>query len=163
MHLRVIEADAAEIDRICGNRKLLQEFRIQAVSLVIDRICPAAALLLGAKNVVGVDIDELAVKTAIENGKVNSFTEPEYKILQGNLTDKVTGTFDIVVANIVADVIIMFSEFVGDFMKDGSYFITSGIIAPRENEVRDALNKNGFEIIEENRSGDWLCFVCTRR
>lgn len=121
-----------------------------------------AALLLGAKSVVGVDIDELAVKTAIENGKVNAFTEPEYKILHGNLTDKVTGKFDVILANIVADVIIMFSEFVGDFMKDSSYFIVSGIIAPRENEVRSALAKNGFKIIEERRSGDWLCFVTVR-
>lgn len=118
-----------------------------------------AALLLGAKSVTGVDIDELAVKTAIENGRVNGFGEPEYTILEGNLTDKVTGNFDVIVANIVADVIIMFSDFVGDFMKDSSYFIVSGIISMREDEVRSALVKNGFKIIEENRSGDWLCFV----
>lgn len=151
--------------RLC--MEMLEKY-LKSGDSVLDTGCGSgilgiAALLLGAKNVVGVDIDELAVKTAIENGKVNAFTEPEYKILQGNLTDKVTGTFEIVVANIVADVIIMFSEFVGDFMKDGAYFITSGIIAPRENEVRDALSKNGFEIIEENRSGDWLCFVCVRK
>ncbi|MBS7389388.1 MAG: 50S ribosomal protein L11 methyltransferase, partial [Oscillospiraceae bacterium] len=53
-------------------------------------ILAIACLLLGAKNAVGVDIDELAVKTAIENGKVNGFSEPEYRILEGNLTDKVT-------------------------------------------------------------------------
>ena len=121
-----------------------------------------ASLLLGAKSVVGVDIDELAVKTAVENGKLNGFSEPEYKILHGNLTDKVTGKFDIVLANIVADVIIMFSDFVGGFMKDSSYFIVSGIIAPREEEVKSALSKNHFKIIEENRSGDWLCFVTKR-
>lgn len=121
-----------------------------------------ASLLLGAKNVVGVDIDELAVKTAKENGEVNGFKEPEFKILHGNLTDKVTGKFDVILANIVADVIIMFSEFVGDFMKESSVFITSGIIAPRETEVRSALLKNGFEITEENRSGDWLCLVCRK-
>lgn len=125
-------------------------------------ILSIASLLLGAKSVVGVDIDELAVKTAVENGKINGFKEPEYKILQGNLTDKVTGKFDIVLANIVADVIIMFSDFVGDFMKDSSYFIVSGIISPREKEVRAALSKNHFSIIEGNRSGDWLCFVTKR-
>lgn len=121
-----------------------------------------ASLLLGAKNVVGVDIDELAVKTAKENGAVNGFKEPAFRILHGNLTDKVTGKFDVILANIVADVIIMFSEFVGGFMKDNAVFITSGIIAPRESEVKTALSKNGFEIIEENRSGDWLCFVCRK-
>lgn len=122
-------------------------------------ILAIACLLLGAKNAVGVDIDELAVKTAIENGKVNGFSEPEYRILEGNLTDKVTGKFDLVVANIVADVIIMFSDFVGDFMNDGAYFIVSGIIAPRADEVKAALKKNNFRIVEENRNGDWLCYV----
>ena len=150
--------------RLC--MEMLEKY-LKAGDTVLDTGCGSgilgiAALLLGAESVVGVDIDELAVKTAIENGKVNAFTEPEYKILQGNLTDKVTGTFDIVVANIVADVIIMFSDFVGDFMKESSYFIVSGIIAPREDEVRAALSKNGFKIIEENRSGDWLCFVTKR-
>lgn len=121
-----------------------------------------ASLLLGAGSVVGVDIDELAVKTAIENGRVNGFNEPEFKILNGNLTDKVSGKFDVILANIVADVIIAFSDFVGDFMKENSVFITSGIIAPREAEVREAFLKNRFKIIEENGSGDWLCFVCRR-
>lgn len=123
-------------------------------------ILSIASLLLGAKNAVGVDIDELAVKTAVENGRVNGFCEPQYRILQGNLTDKVKGKFDVVVANIVADIIIMFSENVAEFMKDDAVFITSGIIAPRENDVKQALKKNGFTITEENRSGDWLCFVC---
>lgn len=118
-----------------------------------------ASLLLGAQSVVGVDIDELAVKTAKENGEVNGFKEPEFKVLEGNLTDRVSGKFDIILANIVADVIIMFSDFVGDFMKDDSVFIVSGIIAPRENDVKTALDKNHFKIIEENRSGDWLCLV----
>ena len=121
-----------------------------------------ASLLLGAGSVVGVDIDELAVKTAIENGRVNGFNEPEFKILNGNLTDKVSGKFDVILANIVADVIIAFSDFVGDFMKENSVFITSGIIASREAEVREAFLKNRFKIIEENGSGDWLCFVCRR-
>ncbi len=140
---------------------------LKAGDSVLDTGCGSgilgiAALLLGAKNVVGVDIDELAVKTAKENGRLNGFSEPDYKILHGNLTDKVTGKFDVVLANIVADVIIMFSDFVGDFMKDSSYFIVSGIISPREEEVKAALKNNHFSIIEENRSGDWLCFVTKR-
>lgn len=126
-------------------------------------ILSIASLLLGAQNAVGVDIDELAVKTAAQNGRVNGFCEPQYKILQGNLTDKVKGKFDVVVANIVADIIIMFSENVAEFMKDDAVFITSGIIAPRENDVKQALLKNGFIITEENRGGDWLCFVCKIR
>ncbi|MBE6827783.1 MAG: 50S ribosomal protein L11 methyltransferase [Ruminococcaceae bacterium] len=126
-------------------------------------ILAIASLLLGAQSALGVDIDELAVKTAAENGRVNGFDEPRLKFVQGNLTDKVSGKFNLILANIVADVIIMFSDFVGDFMEDGAHFIVSGIISERENEVREALNKNGFETVEENRSGDWLCFVLKKR
>lgn len=122
-------------------------------------ILSIASLLLGAKSALGVDIDSLAVKTAKENGEVNGFKEPEYKILQGDLTDKVTGTFDIVVANIVADVIIMFCENVGKFMNEDSLFITSGIIDTREKDVLQAFDKYGFKVVERNESSGWLCFV----
>ena len=150
--------------RLC--MEMLEKYLKEGDS-VLDTGCGSgilsiAALLLGAKNAVGVDIDELAVRTAIENGRVNSFTEPEYKILHGNLTDKVEGKFDVVIANIVADVIITFSEFVGNFMKDSSYFIVSGIIDMRADEVREALKKNGFRIIEEGHSSNWFCFVTVR-
>lgn len=122
-------------------------------------ILSIASLLLGAKSALGVDIDALAVKTAIENGSVNGFEEPEYKIVQGDLTDKVEGTYDVVVANIVADVIIMFCENVAKFMNEDSVFITSGIIDTRENDVLNAFEKYGFKIIERNESNGWLCFV----
>ncbi len=125
-------------------------------------ILSIAALLLGAEKAVGVDIDALAVKTAIENGEVNNFKEPEYTILQGNLTDKVSGKFDVVVANIVADVIIMFCKDVASFMKDDALFITSGIIDTREQDVIDAFNKYGFEIKARHTKGGWVCFECTK-
>lgn len=126
-------------------------------------ILAIASLLLGAGTATGVDIDEIAVKTAIANGSVNGFEEPQYKILHGNLTDKVSGKFDVVVANIVADVIMLFSESVGEFMKDSSVFITSGIIATRADEVEKALNRNGFKIIETHKDGYWYCFVCKKQ
>ena len=125
-------------------------------------ILSIAALLLGAEKAVGVDIDALAVKTAIENGEVNNFKEPEYTILQGNLTDKVSGKFDVVVANIVADVIIMFCKDVASFMKEDALFITSGIIDTREQDVIDAFNKYGFEIKARHTKGGWVCFECTK-
>ena len=125
-------------------------------------ILSIAALLLGAEKAVGVDIDALAVKTAIENGEVNNFREPEYTILQGNLTDKVSGKFDVVVANIVADVIIMFCKDVASFMKDDARFITSGIIDTREQDVIDAFNKYGFEIKARHTKGGWVCFECVK-
>ena len=126
-------------------------------------ILSVASLLFGAESAVGVDIDALAVKTAKENGETNGFSEPQYTVLQGNLVDKVTGKFDVVVANIVADIIILFAGQVGEFMNDDAVFITSGIIAPREEEVSAAFAANGFEIIERHEDGGWLCFVCKKK
>ncbi len=125
-------------------------------------ILSIAALLLGAEKAVGVDIDALAVKTARENGEVNGFGEPEYTVLQGNLTDKVSGKFDVVVANIVADVIIMFCKDVASFMKEGGVFITSGIIDTREQDVIDAFDKYGFRIKARHTDGGWVCFECEK-
>lgn len=124
-------------------------------------ILSIAALLLGAKRTVGVDIDPLAVKTARENGALNGFVPPRYVVEEGNLTDRVTGRFDVVAANIVADVIIYFCPQVRQFMKPGAVFITSGIIDSREAEVRAAFEANGLQIRERNESGGWICFVCT--
>ena len=124
-------------------------------------ILSIASLLLGAKRAVGVDIDALAVKTAKENGEVNGFFEPKYTVLEGNLTDKVNGKFDVVVANIVADVIIMFCKDVGAYMKEGGVFITSGIIDTKEQQVVDAFNKYGFKIKARHSEKGWVCFECT--
>ena len=117
-----------------------------------------AGLLLGAKSATGVDIDELAVKTARENGEMNGFTEPKYTVFQGNLTDKVSGKYDVVVANIVADIIVMFTKDVGRFLKDDRIYITSGIIDTREQDVLDAFEKYGFEVVGRHESCGWLCF-----
>lgn len=117
-----------------------------------------AGLLLGAKNATGVDIDALAVKTARENGEMNGFTEPKFKVFEGNLTDKVSGKYDVVVANIVADIIVMFTENVGQFLKKDGIYITSGIIDTRENDVLAAFEKYGFEVVGRHESCGWLCF-----
>ena len=117
-----------------------------------------AGLLLGAKSATGVDIDALAVKTAKENGVMNGFDEPQFKVFEGNLTDKVTGKYDVVVANIVADIIVMFTKDVGKFLKEEGIYITSGIIDTRENDVLAAFEKYGFEVIARHESCGWLCF-----
>lgn len=117
-----------------------------------------AGLLLGAKSATGVDIDALAVKTAKENGEINGFTEPRFTVLEGNLTDKVTGKYDVVVANIVADIIVMFTENVGKFLKEDGIYITSGIIDTREQDVLYAFEKYGFEVVGRHESCGWLCF-----
>lgn len=124
-------------------------------------ILSIAALLLGAARTVGIDIDPLAVKTARENGALNGLEPPRYEIAQGNLTERVTGQFDVVVANIVADVIIFFCPQVRQYMKPGAVFITSGIIDTREPEVRAAFAANGLQIRSRYENGGWVCFVCT--
>ena len=122
-------------------------------------ILGVAGLLLGAQKAVGVDIDPLAVKKAWENAELNGFDSSKYTAYEGNLTDKVSGKFNVVVANIVADVIIMFCKDVGAFMEDDAVFITSGIIDVREQDVISAFEKYGFRIIERYESNGWLCFV----
>jgi len=124
-------------------------------------ILSIAALLLGAKRTVGVDIDALAVKTALENGALNGFVPPQYTILEGNLTDRVHGQFDVVTANIVADVIILFCPQVRQYLKPGAVFVTSGIIDTREQDVLDAFAANGLAVQSRKESGGWLSFVCT--
>ena len=99
-----------------------------------------------------------AVKTAKENGATNGFGEPQFTVLQGSMTDKVSGKFDTIAANIVADIIVMLCDNIKDYMNPGAVFITSGIIVPREDDVLAAFAKNGLEIIARHESGGWLCF-----
>ena len=122
-------------------------------------ILSIAALLLGAKSAVGVDIDPLAVKTAVENGELNGLRPPAYSIRQGNLVDAVEGTFDIVAANIVADAIIALSAGIRPFLKPGGLYIMSGIIDTREQDVLGALARCGFTVRERLEHGGWLCLV----
>lgn len=124
-------------------------------------ILSIASLLFGAQRAVGVDIDPLAVKTALENGALNGFVPPRYTILEGSLADRVRGRFDLVAANIVADVIIPFCAQVRAYLKPGGVFLTSGIIDAREREVLAAFEQNGLCVRRRREDGGWLSFVCT--
>ena len=137
---------------------------IDKTSTVLDIGCGSgilsiASLLLGAKSALGVDIDSLAVKTAVANAKENGFEEPVFTAVQGNLSDKVSGTFNVVVANIVADVIMQFNTQVGAFLSDDGVYITGGIIENREDEVLASFAENGFEVISRAENNGWLVFV----
>ena len=123
-------------------------------------ILAIASMLLGAKEGFGVDIDSLAVKTAKENGLMNNLKEPELTFVCGDLADKVTKKYDVVVANIVADIIILFSTQVRAFMKQGAKFIASGIIDTRADEVRLALQSAGLVVKERIEENGWVCLVC---
>ena len=137
---------------------------IDKTSTVLDIGCGSgilsiASLLLGAKSALGVDIDSLAVKTAVANAKENGFEEPVFTAVQGNLSDKVSGIFNVVVANIVADVIMQFNTQVGAFLSDDGVYITGGIIENREDEVLASFAENGFEVISRAENNGWLVFV----
>ena len=122
-------------------------------------ILSIAALLLGARSAFGVDIDSLAVKTAKANALQNGFGDDKFTVVQGNLSDKVNGKFNVVVANIVADIIMEFNKTVGDFLTDDGVYITGGIIESREDEVLFSFAQNGFEVTNRFENNGWLVFV----
>lgn len=122
-------------------------------------ILSIACLLLGAGNAFGVDIDSLAVKTAMQNAEKNGFDSDKFMAVQVNLSDKVKGKYNIVVANIVADIIMEFNKSVGDFLEDSGVYITGGIIDTREGEVLCSFAANGFEVIERFEEKGWLVFA----
>lgn len=134
-------------------------------STVLDIGCGSgilsiASLLLGAKSAFGVDIDKLAVKTALENAKENGFEPPVFNAVNGNLSDKVSGKYNVIVANIVADIIMEFNKEVGDFLDKDGVYITGGIIDGRKDEVTYSFKQNGFEIMESFEEKGWNVFVC---
>ncbi len=130
-------------------------------------ILSVISLLLGAERAYAVDIDPNCEKIAYENAALNNVSRDVYKVECGNvlsdtkLCERIAKErYDIVVANIVADVIIPLSKKARSFMKEDGYFITSGIIDFRKDEVENALLENGFEILEVKHDGDWYAFVC---
>ncbi|MFR2137118.1 MAG: 50S ribosomal protein L11 methyltransferase [Pseudoruminococcus massiliensis] len=120
-------------------------------------ILAVASLLLGAKSAIGIDIDELAVKSSIENAERNGVSD-RYTAIHGNLADEVTGTYDIITANIVADAIIMLSGDIEKHMHKDTVYIMSGIIDSRLEDVLSALPKT-LEIIETRTDKGWYCLV----
>lgn len=125
------------------------------------------ALLLGAKHAEAIDIDPNAEKIAYENAERNGFGHDRYTVHSGNILSDITlqekfseNKYDIVLANIVADVIIPLAQIAPKFMHKDSVFITSGIIMSRINEVKTALTQN-FEITSVYEKNDWAAIVCT--
>lgn len=123
-------------------------------------ILAIAALLCGAVKCDAVDIDPISVKTAKSNGLLNNFKEPVFNVIEGNLTDKISGKYNIVIANIVADAIMELTPTAINLLKPKGIFITSGIIEQRVPEVEDCFNQNNFEILEKITSGSWNAYAC---
>ena len=126
-------------------------------------ILSIAALKLGASEVVGTDLDENCMTSTWENLEVNHLPKELGKFYVGNLIDDEklqetvgTGCFDIVVANILADVIIPMAPVIPARLKEGGIFITSGIIDFKENEVKEAIEAAGMRVLEINHQGEWV-------
>jgi len=142
--------------------RLLEE-HIKGGESVLDVGCGSGilavgAILLGAGEAIGVDLDEVAVGVAKENALRNRVSE-RTSFSRGNLASEVFVTFDVICANIVADVIIDFSSQVKKYLREGGVFICSGIIDEREIDVRSSLESNGLQILKKNEEKGWVSFA----
>lgn len=131
-------------------------------------ILAIAALRLGAASAVGCDIDPKATAVAAENAAFNGIG-PELRVYTGNvigdrdLQARLAGRYQLVLANIVADVILPLCPLVGDYLAEGSLFLTSGILEGRADEVADALTANGFAVLERRERDGWVSFTAARK
>ncbi len=126
-------------------------------------ILSIVALKLGAREVVGTDIDADCMTSTRDNMEVNHLDESLGTFYVGNLIDDVelqkkvgTEEYEIVVANILADVIIPMAPVIPDRLKKGGYFITSGIIDFKEDAVKEAIEAAGLEVVQINHQGEWV-------
>lgn len=129
-------------------------------------ILSIAALRLGAESAFACDIDEKCVDVAYENAALNGIGKDRYTVRWGNvLTDaalrqEMGAGYDIVVANIVADVIMGLSPHVRPFLKPGGLFLCSGIIDERAAEVLEKLKADGWDVFEQRSSEGWFSYLC---
>jgi ribosomal protein L11 methyltransferase len=149
-----------ETTRMCINA--IEKYMKKGDSLIDigcgSGILSIAAAHLGAEKVIAVDLDKLAVKVSKENVDLNGFSNI-IDVRYGDLTDVIEEKADVIVANIIADIIAKLSENIADFMKEGAYFISSGIINDKKDFVISKLKENNFDIIEEKNDGEWNCIV----
>ncbi len=127
------------------------------------------ALKFGARYSVGTDLDPCAVEATHENMKVNGILPDQYEVMIGNLIggkeiqEKVGyERYDIVAANILADVLVPLTPVVLRHMKSGGIYIASGIIEEKEGTVVEAVEKAGMEVLEVSRQGEWVCVTARK-
>lgn len=121
------------------------------------------ALKFGAKHSVGTDLDPCAIDATYENMEVNGISKDQYEVMNGNIIDDKAvqdkvgyECYDIVVANILADVLVALTPVIVNQLKKGGIYITSGIIDDKEETVVEAVKKAGLEVLEVTYQGEWV-------
>ena len=125
-------------------------------------ILAMAAVLLGADEALGIDIDDEAVRVANENIAKNGL-EGRISIMRGNLMDGIDYEPDIIVANLMADLVVMLSSAAAAQLRPGGLYITSGILDIKEEVVKKAIEDAGFDIIDVLADGEWRAIAAVRR
>ncbi|MDZ5470932.1 50S ribosomal protein L11 methyltransferase (plasmid) [Bacillus sp. 31A1R] len=120
-----------------------------------------AAALLGAEEVIALDLDEVAVESAKSNVLLNK-VQDVVSVSQNNLLDGIDKQVDVVVANILAEVIMRFTDDVASAIKKDGYFIASGIILQKKQDVKDAIVKSGLTIVETVQMEDWVAIIAKK-
>ena len=127
------------------------------------------ALKFGAKHSLGTDLDPWAIDATHENMEVNGIRKDQYEVMIGNIIDDKAvqdavgyEKYDIVAANILADVLVPLTPVIIHQMKPGAVYITSGIIEDKENVVVEAVKAAGLELLEVNHQGEWVSVVARK-
>ena len=127
------------------------------------------ALKFGAKHSLGTDLDPCAIDATHENMEVNGIRKDQYEVMIGNIIDDKAvqdavgyEKYDIVAANILADVLVPLTPVIIHQMKPGAVYITSGIIEDKENVVVEAVKAAGLEVLEVNHKGEWVSVVARK-
>ena len=127
------------------------------------------ALKLGAGHVVGTDLDPCAVPAVQDNKEANEIVDETFDMMIGNIIDDKEvqdqvgyEKYDIVAANILADVLVPLTPVIVHQMKKGAYYITSGILDVKEEVVKEAVAKAGLTLVEVTRQGEWVCVTARK-
>lgn len=149
---------------------MLEEY-VRPGARVLDLGCGSGilgigAILLGARSVTGCDIDPLAPEAAMRNAALNGIGAGRFSAIRGDvikdaaLRTAMGGCYDLVLANIVADVIIPLAGLVREFLSPDGIFICSGIIESRRSDVERALRDAGLRTVARREKDEWNCFAC---
>lgn len=127
------------------------------------------ALKLGAKHVLGTDLDPCAVPAVAENKEANQIPDEDFEMLVGNIIDDVKiqekagyEKYDIVAANILADVLVPLTPVIVNQLKRGGYYITSGILDVKEQVVVEAVKQAGLTLVDVTKQGEWVCVTARK-